>query len=51
VEAAAQRLLLTNDPIEGIAEACGFANRFYFSRVFARRMGAAPAAYRRAGRV
>jgi AraC-like DNA-binding protein len=48
---AAQLLLFTADSIETIAAASGFANRFYFSRVFARHMGAAPAAYRRAVRV
>jgi len=44
---AAQALAYTDDPIEAIAERCGFANRFYFTRVFARAMGAPPAAYRR----
>jgi AraC-like DNA-binding protein len=48
---AAQLLLFTADSIETIAAAAGFANRFYFSRVFARHMGASPAAYRQAVRV
>jgi len=51
VTTAAQQLLFTRDSIEKIAEDCGFANRFYFSRVFTRRMGGSPAAYRNAQRV
>lgn len=51
VTTAAQQLLFTRDSIEKIAEDCGFANRFYFSRVFTRRMGSSPAAYRNAKRV
>jgi len=48
---AAQSLLFTADSIEAIAAASGFANRFYFSRVFARHMGVSPATYRKAVRV
>ena len=48
---AAQALLFTADSIETIAATSGFANRFYFSRVFTRQMGISPAAYRRAVRV
>jgi AraC-like DNA-binding protein len=48
---AAQALLFTADSIETIAAAGGFANRFYFSRVFIRHMGVSPAAYRKAVRV
>jgi AraC-like DNA-binding protein len=48
---AAQALLFTPDSIETIAAAAGFANRFYFSRVFIRHMGVSPAAYRKAVRV
>jgi len=48
---AAQALLFTSDSIEMIAAAAGFANRFYFSRVFMRHMGISPAAYRKAARV
>jgi AraC-like DNA-binding protein len=48
---AAQSLLFTADSIETIAAATGFANRFYFSRVFMRYMGVSPAAYRKAVRV
>ncbi|MBA2480748.1 MAG: helix-turn-helix transcriptional regulator [Planctomycetes bacterium] len=47
VALAAQRLLLSDESIEDIAERCGFPDRFYFTRVFTRRMGVPPAAYRR----
>lgn len=47
VAAAAERLLLTDESIEQIAERCGFPNRFHFSRVFARHMGTPPATYRK----
>jgi len=48
---AAERLSFSDDSIERIAERCGFPDRFYFSRMFARRMGQPPAAYRRTSRV
>lgn len=48
---AAQSLLFTADSMETIAAATGFANRFYFSRVFTQQMGVSPAAYRKAVRV
>ena len=51
VAIAAQRLLFTDGSIEQIADETGFGNRFYFSRVFARRMGLSPAAFRRARHV
>ena len=51
VAQAAQRLLYSSESIAMIAESCGFPDRFYFTRVFTRRMGLAPAAYRRNGRV
>ena len=44
---AAQRLLFSHDSIEQIAHNCGFANRFYFSRVFTDQMGIPPATYRK----
>jgi AraC-like DNA-binding protein len=50
VSRAAEALLGGNDSIEMIATANGFANRYHFTRVFARIMGRAPAAYRRDGR-
>lgn len=47
VAQAAERLLASTEPIERIAEACGFANRHHFTRVFTAQMGVAPAAWRR----
>lgn len=44
---AARQLLFADDPIDAIAEQAGFANRFHFSRQFARHMGISPAAYRK----
>jgi len=44
--------LLSNDgTIDQVAEDCGFANRFHFSRIFASHMGQGPGKYRRAGRM
>ena len=51
VAAAAQRLVFTREPIEMIAAGCGFPDRFYFSRIFRRRMGLPPAAFRARGSV
>ncbi|MCZ7648761.1 MAG: AraC family transcriptional regulator [Planctomycetota bacterium] len=51
VKRAAQELFFSEDSIETVAARTGFRDRFYFTRVFARRMGLAPAAYRRANRV
>ena len=51
VSAAAQRLIFSKDSVDAIAEATGFSDRFYFSRVFAKRMGSPPAAYRKVDRV
>ena len=51
INAAAQQLVFTNDPIEKIAEDSGFNNRFYFSRMFTRLMGTPPATYRKMGHV
>jgi len=45
--AAARDLGHGDDSIEAIAERYGFANRFYFTRVFTRRMGQAPATWRK----
>lgn len=47
VTLAAQRLLFSSESIEQIALEVGFANRFHFSRVFARKIGIPPAAYRK----
>lgn len=43
---AAELLVSTDHSIDQIAESCGFANRYYFTRVFAQRMGCPPARYR-----
>jgi transcriptional regulator GlxA family with amidase domain len=51
VAAAAELLLLTDQSIERIAARCGFSNRFYFSRVFAKHIGTPPATYRKSQRV
>ncbi len=48
VAAAGQALAFGDESIDAIADRLGFPDRFYFSRVFARRMGVPPAAYRRA---
>ncbi len=47
----AERLLLASDrSVEEIATACGFANRHYFTRVFAGKHRCGPATYRRRSR-
>ncbi len=40
-------LLATNYPLKEIARSTGFANQFYFSRMFRRYCGLAPGAYRK----
>ncbi|QYM80387.1 AraC family transcriptional regulator [Horticoccus luteus] len=47
VREAGRQLVFTNDSIEHIAEAVGFANRHHFTRVFTRYAGCAPGAFRR----
>jgi AraC-like DNA-binding protein len=43
----AKRLLAASDrPIQAIAEACGFGDAFYFSRVFRKVAGQSPSAFR-----
>jgi hypothetical protein len=44
--AAADALVSTQHSIEEIAQSCGFANRYHFTRVFSQRMGCPPARYR-----
>jgi AraC-like DNA-binding protein len=46
VASAADLLLGTGLSIDEIAERCGFANRYHFSRVFAQRMSHPPARFR-----
>lgn len=48
---AAERLLKTDDSIDQIAASTGFANRYHFSRIFARLLGCPPARYRKTDRV
>ncbi len=47
VRAAQQLLALTDKPVDQVAVDCGFANRHYFSRVFARVAGCGPAEFRK----
>lgn len=51
VARAAELLRFTDQTIDAIAQATGFADRFYFSRVFRQVMGTPPAGYRKAKRV
>lgn len=51
IAAATQELVFTQDSIERVAARLGFANRYHLTRVFTRRMGIPPAAYRRKARV
>jgi transcriptional regulator GlxA family with amidase domain len=46
VHRAADLLARTSLTIDEIAERCGFANRYHFSRVFAQRMAEPPGRYR-----
>jgi AraC-like DNA-binding protein len=47
----AQQLLIATDlGVGGIAERCGFADAFYFSRLFKLRLGTTPSVYRQAAR-
>lgn len=47
VRLAKQRLLLTDKTIDQTAAECGFPNRHYFSRMFARDVGCGPAEFRK----
>ena len=47
IERACRLLQYSNRSIEEIAELCGFADRYHFSRVFSRLMHSAPAVFRR----
>jgi AraC-like DNA-binding protein len=48
---ASQQLLFTTNSIDHIATDTGFADRFHFSRVFAKIKNCTPAAYRKTARV
>lgn len=45
VTLACELLLGGSTDIEGVAEACGFANRYHFTRIFTRLCGVSPGAY------
>jgi len=47
IREACRRLAGGNDSIDRIAETLGFANRFYFTRVFKRHTDTTPASYRK----
>ena len=47
IREACRRLAFTDDSIEQVAEAVGFANRHHFSRVFKHYAGCGPAQFRR----
>jgi AraC-like DNA-binding protein len=51
IAVASQQLLFSSKSIEQIAQESGFANRFHFSRAFARDKNSSPAAYRKTTRV
>jgi AraC-like DNA-binding protein len=51
VSRAAQALVFTQNSIKEIAEQSGFIDRYYFSRIFAARMGVPPAEYRKSSRM
>ena len=46
VAQASELLVCTDYSIEEVAQRCGFANRYYFSRVFSERVGRPPVRYR-----
>jgi transcriptional regulator GlxA family with amidase domain len=46
VARASELLVCTDQSIDEVAQRCGFANRYYFSRVFAERVGRPPVRYR-----
>jgi AraC-like DNA-binding protein len=51
IDKARQLLLQTTWTTEKVAEACGFENAFYFSRVFSRETGQSPRAFRLSYRI
>ncbi|MFA5263525.1 MAG: AraC family transcriptional regulator [Opitutaceae bacterium] len=46
IEQSRVLLLSTNDPVQAVAKSCGFSSPFYFSRMFRKIIGVAPAVYR-----
>ena len=49
IQQAARLLEQTSRTIQDIAGQCGFGSPFYFTRVFKKRFGKAPSAYRKMG--
>ena len=49
VDHAAQQLVRTMEPVAEIALACGFPDQSYFTKIFKRRTGHTPLAYRQLG--
>lgn len=47
IEAACERLLMTDETITEIALSCGFSDMSYFSKLFAREKGMTPSKYRK----
>jgi AraC family transcriptional regulator len=47
VDFAARQLIATDEPLAGIAFAAGFSDQSHFTRIFRRRTGMTPAAFRR----
>lgn len=47
IEAAGERLLMTDETVTDIALSCGFNDMSYFSKIFAREKGLSPSAYRK----
>jgi AraC family transcriptional regulator len=47
IDAAMDKLLMTQDPLAEIAFACGFAEQTHFTRTFTRMVGTSPGAWRR----
>ena len=47
LEAAQRRLAATDDSIRDIAQSCGFANEFYFSRIFSKHRHLPPSEFRK----
>jgi transcriptional regulator GlxA family with amidase domain len=50
IDRAMRMLLATDNPINAIASACGFADANYFSKAFKRAKGCSPGAFRTAAR-
>jgi len=47
ISRAAELLVYGEDSLEQIADACGYPNRYYFTRVFTQILGTSPARYRK----